>query len=185
MDEKYYVGYATVHKLVEKLAGRLVASGFDPDLIVAIGSGGFIPARIMKTYINRPIYAVGISYYGLDQTHMDHPQKIQWIDEAQQHLRGKKVLLIDEVDDTRATLSYCVQELLKYEPQEIAVLVLHNKLKTKDAEFPPSLKRYFPGVEIGDVWIKYPWDALDIEQHERNEKAMLEASRRSGKETVV
>jgi hypoxanthine phosphoribosyltransferase len=175
MNDKFYVGYATVHKLVRTLADRLVASNYDPDLIVAIGSGGFIPARIVKTYINRPIYAVGISYYGIDQKHSDHPQKIQWIDEAQQHLRGKKVLLIDEVDDTRATLSYCVRELLSYGPQEIAVLVLHNKLKQKDDDFPSDIKRYFAGMDIPDVWIKYPWDAEDIDLHEANERAMLAA----------
>ena len=55
MDNKFYVGYASIHKLVKSLADRLTASGYDPDVIVAIGSGGFIPARILKTYINRPI----------------------------------------------------------------------------------------------------------------------------------
>jgi hypoxanthine phosphoribosyltransferase len=175
MDNKYYVGYATIHKLVQSLANRLTASGFDPDVIVAIGSGGFIPARIVKTYINRPIYAVGISYYGIDQTHSEHPQKIQWIDETQQQLRGKKVLLIDEVDDTRATLSYCIRELLTNEPEEIAVLVLHNKNKTKDADFPPEIVRYFAGEEIADLWIKYPWDAIDIDDHEACEQQMLAA----------
>jgi len=176
MNDKYYVGYATVHKLVRTLADRLVASGYNPDVIVAIGSGGFIPARIVKTYINRPIYAVGISYYGIDQTHLDHPQKIQWIDEAQQHLRGKKVLLIDEVDDTRATLSYCVRELLSHEPEEIAVLVLHNKLKEKDDQFPPEITRYFAGLDIPDVWIKYQWDAIDIDEHEHCERKMLKGN---------
>ncbi|MDD3823695.1 MAG: phosphoribosyltransferase [Sphaerochaetaceae bacterium] len=182
MDNKYYVGYSSIHKLVKSLADRLMASGYDPDVIVAIGSGGFIPARIMKTYINRPIYAVGISYYGLDQKHSTHPQKIQWIDEAQQQLRDKKVLLIDEVDDTRATLSYCVKELLKNEPKEIAVLVLHNKKKEKDAEFPPEITRYFAGKEIDDLWIKYPWDAIDIEDHAHNEHLMLTEYHRLGKE---
>ena len=174
MDDKFYVGYATVHKLVHTLAERLLDSGYDPDVIVAIGSGGFIPARIVKTYINRPIFADGISYYGIGNIHSDHPQKIQWIDEAQRHLKNKKVLLIDEVDDTRATLSYCVRELLNYEPQEIAVLVLHNKLKPKDDDFPPDIKRYFAGMDIPDVWIKYPWDAENIDEHEACEKAMLE-----------
>ncbi len=90
----------------------------------------------MKTFINRPIFAVGISYYGVDNRHLESPQKIQWIDEVEQKLTGKKILLIDEVDDTRATLSYCVKELLRHEPEEIAVLVIHNKKKKKDAEFP-------------------------------------------------
>lgn len=169
----FYVSYNTVHKLIKGLAKKIEDEGFDPDVIVAIGSGGFIPARIMKTFINRPIYAVGISYYGIDHKHRTHPTKIQWIDEVQEQLRGKKVLLIDEVDDTRATLAYCVGELLSYKPEEIAVLVLHNKLKKKDVEFPPEIKRYYPALEISDKWIKYPWDAENIDEHTILEAEML------------
>ena len=170
-DNALYVSYNTVHKLVRSLSERLLDSGYDPEVIVAIGSGGFIPARIMKTFINRPIYAVGISYYGVDNKHRDHPTKIQWIDEVKSQLRGKKVLLIDEVDDSRVTLAYCIGELLKYEPEEIAVLVLHNKRKEKDVEFPSEIKRYFSGMETDDVWIKYPWDAVEIEEHTAKEEA--------------
>lgn len=173
MSDKFYVGYNTVHKMIKCLAEKIQAEGFDPDVIVAIGSGGFIPARIIKTYINRPIYAVGISYYGIDHKHREHPTKIQWIDEVQEQLRGKKVLLIDEVDDTRATLAYCVGELLSYQPEEIAVLVLHNKQKKKDVEFPPEIKRYYPALETEDVWIKYPWDAIDIDEQTEKEAEML------------
>jgi len=169
-EQKYYVSYETVHKLVKGLAERVEKSGYDPDVIVAIGSGGFIPARILKTFIHRPIYAVGISYYGTDHSHADHPHKIQWIDEVQSQLTGKKILLIDEVDDTRATLAYCVGELLKYKPEEVAVLVLHNKLKKKDVEMPVEVKRYFAGEEIPDIWIGYPWDAADIDEHNRKER---------------
>ena len=182
MDEKFYVSYNTVHKLIKKLAERIEESGFDPDVIVAIGSGGFIPARIIKTFINRPIYAVGISYYGMDHKHREHPTKIQWIDEVQEQLRGKNVLLIDEVDDTRATLGYCVGELLSYQPKEIAVLVLHNKLKKKDVEFPPEIKRYYPALEIEDMWIKYPWDAEDIDEHTKLEHEMIQELKHQGKE---
>ncbi len=166
MDNKLYVTYNEIHKAVKGLALEISASDFDPDVIVAIGSGGFIPARILKTFINRPIFAVGISYYGIDNKPTGVPQKIQWIDEVEKKLTGKKVLLIDEVDDTRATLSYCVRELLSHNPQEIAVLVIHNKIKKKDGEFPPEIKRYYPAVEIEDRWIKYPWDAEDIDDHD-------------------
>ncbi|HIV99086.1 MAG TPA: phosphoribosyltransferase [Candidatus Ornithospirochaeta avicola] len=184
-EEKLYVSYNTVHKLIKKLAQQIKDSGFDPDVIVAIGSGGFIPARIIKTFINRPIYAVGISYYGIDHKHREHPTKIQWIDEVQVQLKGKKVLLIDEVDDTRATLAYCVGELLSYNPEEIAVLVLHNKLKQKDVEFPPEIKRYYPALEIEDMWIKYPWDADDIDEQERLEKEMFDRMSKEGRKLFV
>ncbi len=173
MDNKLYVTYNDIHKAVKKLAEEISISDFDPDVIVAIGSGGFIPARILKTFINRPIFAVGISYYGIDNKPNGVPQKIQWIDEVEKKLTGKKVLLIDEVDDTRATLSYCVKELLNHNPQEIAVLVIHNKIKKKDGEFPPEITRYYPAVEIDDRWIKYPWDAEDIDDHDIRNRANL------------
>ena len=35
--DKFYVSYNTVHKLVKGLAERITESGFDPDVIVAIG----------------------------------------------------------------------------------------------------------------------------------------------------
>ncbi|MFA5468602.1 MAG: phosphoribosyltransferase [Sphaerochaetaceae bacterium] len=165
MPNEYYVGYNTIHKLVKSLSNQIVSSGYEPDVIVAIGSGGFIPARIMKTYINRPIFTVGISYYGVDQQHFDYPKKIQWIDEAGQQLSGKRILLIDEVDDTRVTLSYCIEELLQHTPKEIAVAVLQNKRKAKGSQFPAGIKFYFAAEEIEDLWIKYPWDAIDIDEH--------------------
>ena len=40
-------------------------------------------------------------------------------------------------------------------------------------DFPPEIKRYYPALEIGDVWIKYPWDAADIDEHTANEAEML------------
>lgn len=170
MNKSYYVSYATVHKLVKSLAQKVIDSDYVTDVIVAIGSGGFIPARILKTFINRPILAVGISYYGIDDKPFDSPQKIQWIDETQQQIKDKRVLLIDEVDDTRVTLNYCINELLKHNPKEIAVCVLHNKLKPKGAEMPSAIKRYYIGENIDPLWIKYPWDAIDIDEHTKKEK---------------
>lgn len=175
MENKIYVTYNEIHNAVKALAEKVLDSGFDPEVIVAIGSGGYIPARIIKSFINRPIFAVGISYYGIDNKPNDVPQKIQWIDEVEQKLTGKRILLIDEVDDTRATLSYCVKELLSHDPAEIAVLVIHNKLKEKAADFPIEIKRYFPALNVEDKWIKYPWDAEDIEEHDACNKKMKES----------
>jgi len=164
--EKYYLSYRQIHETVKQLARRIEAAGFDPDLIVAIGTGGFIPARILKTFINRPLFAVGISYYGLDNVPKATPQTIQWIDEVERKLSGKRVLLVDEVDDSRVTLEYCLKELLSHKPEEIAVMVLHNKNKEKRGKLPKDVRLYFAGRQMEDRWICYPWDAEDIASHE-------------------
>ena len=61
--------------------------------------------------------------------------KRQWFDETSGvggRVRGARVLIVDEVDDSRKTLEYCVRELqLTNAPSAIAVAVVHNKLKKK------------------------------------------------------
>ena len=141
--EKIFFSYNDIHKTIKQMALQIKESGYKPELMVAIGTGGFIPARMLKTFLNKPIYTVGISYYDLENKPKDSPQKIQWIDEVEKKLQGKKILLIDEVDDSRVTLEYCLRELLKHKPAEIAVAVLHSKLKEKRGVMPPEGKSYF------------------------------------------
>jgi uncharacterized protein len=166
-DGKHYYGYGDIHRTVRGLAERITASGYDPDITVAIGTGGFIPARILKTFLKRPILTVGVVYYDENNAPMPYPKTVQWIDEVEQKLAGRRVLLVDEVDDSRSTLAYCLRELLRHGPAEIAVAVLHNKRKPKRDSLPVEVKRYFCGEEVDDGWICYPWDAHDIDEHER------------------
>ena len=166
LEGKLYLSYGDIHRTVARLAGQILSSGYDPDLTVAIGTGGFIPARILKTYLKKPILTVGIVYYDQNNTPMAQPRTIQWIDEVEKKLTGRRVLLVDEVDDSRSTLAYCLRELLRHRPAEIAVAVLHNKRKPKRDSLPPEVKRYFCGEEVDNGWICYPWDAEDIDRHE-------------------
>jgi hypoxanthine phosphoribosyltransferase len=166
VENRYYLTYNEIHETIRDLAQKIINSGFYPDVIVAIGTGGFIPARIIRTYIDRPILAVGLQYYDKENRPEAIPRKIQWIDEVEKKLPGKKVLLIDEVDDTRVTLEYCLRELLRHKPAQMVVAVLHNKKKQKKGVFPEEISHYFFGKELDDRWICYPWDALDISEQD-------------------
>ena len=165
MSDELYLSYRQIHRTVKSIAQQIETDGFDPDIIVAIGTGGFIPARILKTFIDRPILTVGIRAYDENNRLTERPQKIQWIDEVEKKLTGQKILLVDEVDDTRTTLEYCLNELYSHRPAETAVAVLHRKRKEKRGVIPDFVKRSFVGMEVDDVWIAYPWDALDIDAH--------------------
>ncbi len=74
---------------------------------------------------------------------------------------------MDEVDDSRTTLEYCIRELMNHHPAEIAVTVSTTRISTSEAPFLGSLPLY-RREELGDVWIVYPWDARDIDEHDRN-----------------
>jgi len=165
--EKIYFSYNQIHKDVQDMASTIKKSGFNPDIIVAIGTGGFIPARILKSFINRPVFTVGIAYYDMNNQPTDFPKTIQWIDEVESKLKGKKILLVDEVDDSRVTLEYCLRELLEHKPSEIGVAVLHNKDKKKEGKIPEEVHHYYAARQVVDKWVVYPWEADDIEAHDK------------------
>ena len=121
---------------------------------------------MLRTFLDIPIYAVTTAYYlnETDSQTTDAVQKIQWLDPIPTELQGKNVLVVDEVDDSRTTMRFVLDELERDGFKKIGVAVIHNKLKPKVAELPADVA-YFSGVEIEDWWINYPWDATDIEAH--------------------
>lgn len=124
-DDKMYISYNNVHQLCQESADKI--KKFKPDLIIAIGGGGFVPARMLRSFLREPgqpnirIMAIILSLYeAVDTGNSSDAEKIgtevirtQWIDYKQSKidLVGKHVLIIDEVDDTRTTLHYAVSEL--------------------------------------------------------------------------
>ncbi|KAF2086766.1 PRTase-like protein [Saccharata proteae CBS 121410] len=196
MVEKVYVTYNKVHKLCQASADQIL-NDFKPNLMIAIGGGGYVPARILRSFLkkpgypNIPIQAIGLSLYeslGSDADVEAPGTKVtrtQWLDLSSlemANLIGKNVLIVDEVDDTRTTLEYAVKELQKDveeatkkagrtgETTTFSIFVLHNKDKTKKGSLPDSLMKngtYLAAETVGDVWICYPWEATDIDEHDR------------------
>ncbi|EZG07626.1 hypothetical protein H106_02917 [Trichophyton rubrum CBS 735.88] len=188
MVEKVYVTYNQVHKLCQASAGRILEE-FRPNLMIAIGGGGYVPARMLRSFLkkkdspNIPIQAIGLSLY--EDLGKGDPEEVpgtkvtrtQWLDLSSlemANLIGKNVLIVDEVDDTRTTLEYAVRELEKDvkhaqkqlgrqgEKTTFSIFVLHNKDKPKKGQLPPEMlaeNRYLAAVTSGDVWICYPWEA--------------------------
>ncbi|KAI5856672.1 PRTase-like protein [Durotheca rogersii] len=203
MVEKIYLTYNDVHKLCKEAAPKILAD-FQPQLIIAIGGGGYVPARILRSFLkqpgspNIPIQAIGLSLYeqlpitGPSDAVAGPPDQIgtkvtrtQWLDLSSlgeiQNLVGKRILIVDEVDDTRTTLEYAVKELEKDVEEarqrlgpgagktQFSIFVLHNKDKPKKGALPADMmeeSRYLAARTVGDVWICYPWEATDIDAHD-------------------
>mmetsp|Transcript_20846 Transcript_20846/g.61676 ORF Transcript_20846/g.61676 Transcript_20846/m.61676 type:complete len:236 (+) Transcript_20846:142-849(+) len=171
-DGKTYFSYAQVHEAVTSVVPEVKA--FKPDVIVAIGGGGFIPARMLRTEVRVPILAISLELYD-DSTRTANPHvlKKQWFDENTgfgKLVRGARVLVVDEVDDTRATLQYAVEELVRSNgPSQVATFCVFNKLKPKKGKLPDTVKMIV-GMHIQDNWSCFPWDAAaygrDIRAHE-------------------
>ncbi|PJE80149.1 Xanthine phosphoribosyltransferase [invertebrate metagenome] len=158
--------YNDIHKTVADSAQIILASDFQPDYLLAIGGGGFIPARMLRTFINRPIISVSITRYdnekGLGEASSELTT-LQWLDK-QQDLTNKNILVVDEIDDERTTLDYCLNRLIQDFPHtNFASFVVHNKEKDKKGTLPEKLRHFFVGKTIPDEWVNYAWDTENIE----------------------
>lgn len=151
MDKIYY-SYQDIHNLVKQ--GSICLKDFKPDYIIAVAGGGLIPARILRTFIGVPIISVTISFYNEKNQIMDIPKILQWVD--RETLKGKNILIVDEVDDTRKTLSYLV-EFFRQNSKKLGVFVVNNKIKAKVYKIPDDVL-YISCRENTDIWINYPWD---------------------------
>ncbi|CAK9783052.1 unnamed protein product [Cutaneotrichosporon oleaginosum] len=197
------LSYNDIHNAIARTAPRIM-SEFSPDLFIAIGGGGFIPARILRTFCkvtmegkkrNIPIQAVGLTLYeslgGIEEVAGQEVVRVQWIDFSTlgsklKHggLLGRRILIVDEVDDTRTTLVYTIKEMQKdinkhleaiedvtererlRAETKLGIFVVHNKLKPKAGEIPADVA-YFSAVDTPDVWLAYPWECeTDIEEHD-------------------
>ncbi|KAJ3745550.1 hypothetical protein DFH05DRAFT_1395815 [Lentinula detonsa] len=206
----WHVTYNNIHNLIRKNCPK-IAVDFNPDLLVAIGMSssssdcrririnqalGFFPARVMRTFLREAttkktlqIQAIGLSLYEpiegvAEEKIAEEVIRTQWLGaEAGKMLIGKRVLIVDEVDDTRKTLSYALTELKRDVETELlnrpeadrdalrastkfGIFVVHNKNKPKLAELPEGTT-YYSGEEVDDVWLNYPWESTDIEEHDR------------------
>ncbi|KAF3234154.1 hypoxanthine-guanine phosphoribosyltransferase [Orbilia oligospora] len=91
MVQKVYVTYNDVHKLCKESAQRIL-DDFKPELIIAIGGGGYIPARILRSFLKQPngknisIQAIGLSLYENlgtgepEETPGTEVVRLQWLD---------------------------------------------------------------------------------------------------------
>lgn len=167
MVEKVYVTYNEVHKQCQSKSDQILEE-FKPNLMIAIGGGGYVPARILRSFLKRdgapniPIQAIGLSLYETLSSDsadvIEEPgtkvTRTQWLDLSSLHmdtLIGKNILIVDEVDDTRTTLEYAVRELEKdvqtatiqtgrSEKTNFYVFVLHNKKKPKKGRLPDDME---------------------------------------------
>ncbi|KAF5316680.1 hypothetical protein D9619_006226 [Psilocybe cf. subviscida] len=205
--QHFHVTYNDIHNLIRTSTPQIITD-FDPDLLVAIGGGGFFPARVMvrgclpttdlaiRTFLRSnsskkaiQIQAIGLSLYepveGMTSEQIGHEViRTQWLGpHSGKLLLGKHNLIVDEVDDTRKTLHYALSELQKDVEEELlaypeeqraalraatkfGIFVVHNKLKPKLAELPAGTP-YFSGQDVDDVWLDYPWESINIEEHDK------------------
>lgn len=135
--------------LARELALRIKQSRFRPDLVIAIGRGGYVPARVVCDFLlHEMLTSFKVEHWGMaaeekPSVNVRFPLAVD--------IRDKTVLVIDDVTDSGKTMDVATSYLRCLYPREIRTAVLQHKVSS------PYRPDYFAREEKEWHWIIYPW----------------------------
>ena len=147
------VSNEAVYDLAWNLAERVRASGFAPDLVVAVSRGGFTPARVLCDVLGL------FNLTSIRVVHYRGPADKEPVATVRYPLcipvEGQRVLVVDDVNDTGDTLRAARAHLESLGPAEVRTAVLHEKVGS------PVRADYAAGTIDEWRWLIYPWAVVE------------------------
>lgn len=147
------ISWERFHGLARELALALARAAFRPEVIVAIGRGGYMPARIVSDYLDVfDLADIRVEHY--HGVRKERVARIRYPLAAE--TAGKRVLLVDDVSDSGDTFEAAIRHIRdRGEPAELRTAVLHHK----------TVSRHTPDFCSEVVsewrWIIYPWAVME------------------------
>ena len=137
-----------IYRLLLKLAEAVRKSGFEPDVIVGVSRGGWIPARIMSDLLETPKLAnvTAEFYVGVTETKRE-PTITQPVSLP---VKDKKVLVVDDVAETGESLKLVNSHLKSQGASEIKIATIYYK--------PWSVIVPHCYEKETCCWIVFPWE---------------------------
>jgi hypoxanthine phosphoribosyltransferase len=147
------ISWHRVYQLASRLAFTILGSGYQPEVIVGIARGGYVPARILCDFLG--VYAltsIRVVHYASGAR---KKPLAEVTDSLCTDITGKRVLIVDDVSDTGDTYEVAVRHLAGFEPLEIRTAVLLHKTS---ARYQPD---YIGSKVIKWRWMIYPWAVIE------------------------
>lgn len=135
---------------VRELAEQVVASGFVPDVVVAVARGGLVPGGAVAYALGtKGVGTLNIEFYTDIGKTLDDPRVLPPLMDTSE-LPGSKVLVVDDVADSGRTLAL-VMDMLAGTGADARSAVLYTK--------PRSIITPDFSWRDTDLWITFPWSA--------------------------
>lgn len=146
------ISWQTAQRLGRQLARCILDAGFRPDIVIAIGRGGYVPARVVCDFLHLD-RLTGIKVEHYVSTRKQAEVVIRYPLNCE--IRGLDVLVVDDVNDSGDTLAVVCRYLEGFAPRALKTAVLHEKAVTRHAaDFVARRMRKWR-------WIVYPWAVIE------------------------
>ena len=150
LTDQEILTWDTFGQSARELAQTIADSDYDPEIVIAIARGGLLPAGALAYALGLKLSdAINVEFYtDVEETLPDPILLAPMLDIDA--IKGKKLLVVDDVADSGRTLAL-VLELLKKNGAEAQSAVIYAKSASiVDPDF--VWKRT-------DQWIVFPWSA--------------------------
>jgi hypoxanthine phosphoribosyltransferase len=162
--KKVYYTWQDVENQTQEILRQLQRDAWQPDYVVGLTRGGLVPANLISQYLEVPMETLKVS---LRDASMEHPPESNlWM--AEDAYRRKKILIVDDINDSGATLNWikkdwedsCLPESDRWfevwgDNVRIAVLVDNEASKSQ-------LNSNYSAIDLNkaeeDCWIVFPWE---------------------------
>lgn len=144
-----YIPWSKALEYCYRLASIILDSGLEVDVIVAISRGGLIPARIVSDVLGvDELVVLRSKFWGTGTRIREEPEV-----SIHEHvdLSNQRVLVVDEVVDTGATMSKVTRLIRDLGAVSVTTAVIHYKA---GSAFKPD---YYVEKMEEWAWIFYPW----------------------------
>ncbi len=139
------ISWEDFHGICKGLA--LAVASYDPEMILAIGRGGYYPGTLISHMLQAEIFPVRLSRRVNDIVTYDSPQ---WHLKPSDPVKGKRILLVDEISSTGETLQVVEAETERLGAAEVRSAVMYAH--TWGTDTPDYI-----GL-ISDELLLNPWD---------------------------
>jgi hypoxanthine phosphoribosyltransferase len=144
--EKSYFSNLEMRNALLQIEDQMVHSNWMPTLILGINRGGCVPGVYLS-------HRLKIEHMVLDIRLRDHKAQPDLSVITKQYAFQKKILVIDDINDTGATFKYINEHFGRPERVKFAALVDNT---------PSDIKVDFKGYTIdkskNPAWIVFPWE---------------------------
>lgn len=137
------------HATSQKLAAAILDQGESFDLIVAIARGGLTFGLILSDFLQTPISTIVIQSY----TDIQKQGEFKIAGKLQTPIRGKKILLVDDIADSGKTFKRAISYLRRFGPKSITTAALFYK--------PHSIYRPDYFAKRSAAWILLPHEVTE------------------------
>ena len=148
MEQKYLsLTWDDIYEQCKTVSVKIKTGTFFPDILISVGRGGMIPARILSDLLGvKNVMLYNIRMYTGVNTVGNVVQSFSG------NIYKQNILLVDDIIDTGKTIDCAMGNLLEQQPKSIRVASLLCK---KHIVRKPS---YYADDCDNDVWIIYPWE---------------------------